>query len=137
MNTRRSMLPFGKSSVFPTKETIGEKHANGFRVFVCLMIEKRRRLFSFCSSVNFLLRKTYPPARDCSCFIHFVSASTLTNCRPAFFAERRVFRSRYTNHDSYLERRVVGSFITMTSAMSPNLEKYSLRPSEREEENWV
>ena len=30
---------------------------------------------------------------------------------------------------NYLDRRVVGSFITITSAMSPNLEKYSFRPS--------
>ena len=30
---------------------------------------------------------------------------------------------------THLDLRVVGSFITITSAMSPNLEKYSLRPS--------
>lgn len=32
---------------------------------------------------------------------------------------------------SYLDLLVVGSFITITSAMSPNLAKYSLRPSEK------
>jgi hypothetical protein len=30
---------------------------------------------------------------------------------------------------AYLERRVVGSFITITSAISPNFEKCSFRPS--------
>ena len=31
----------------------------------------------------------------------------------------------------YLERLVVGSFITITSAISPNFEKYSFNPSKK------
>ena len=40
---------------------------------------------------------------------------------------KNVKNMRY--EQNYLDRRVVGSFITITSAMSPNLEKYSFRPS--------
>ena len=36
-----------------------------------------------------------------------------------------------TNFFLYLERLVVGSFITITSAISPNFEKYSFNPSEK------
>ena len=45
---------------------------------------------------------------------------------------KNVKNMRY--EQNYLDRRVVGSFITITSAMSPNLEKYSLRPSAKKSE---
>lgn len=37
----------------------------------------------------------------------------------------------------YLERRVVGSFITITSAISPNLLKYSLKLSGKQPQNII
>lgn len=37
------------------------------------------------------------------------------------------------SEEAYLDLLVVGSFITITSAMSPNFEKYSLRLSAMKE----
>ena len=58
-----------------------------------------------------------------------LTSANVTKPNPLYNPEYTIFFKKQLF--SYLERRVVGSFITITSAISPNFEKYSFNPSEK------